>query len=345
LEKLDLSPEGFAALRGVSRQYAMSTIEEFIKNPDEIRKLCQTLLEIGSDSARAKAERLKKIAAEDLGIAVSMGTAASFLTYTQIFAQNRELWIFADTPLDEEHTQYWETLCSEFLNKDDRMLVYFVPSLEIADQLAFRFENELLSRLYDAEGNRIKDARGFGATIFIIVTNLVAMMPYVIIANPGSANLRQEGMPSSGWVMGNNAYDLSELSSRFSNDLIQQVRTARMGLARTPENFFPIGGVLDEGSGIPIHNYRYLDRQLFEITHQNSFGLFDGHPIGSSGEAGFVRDEEEDEPLEFHPLKFRPIFIRAYRKKANDVTTRIKIPKGIGIEKRSSRYNHWPNIR
>jgi len=133
LEKLELSHEGFAALRGVSRQYALRTIEEFWQNEAEITKFYQTLLAIGSDSSRVMAERLKKIAAQELGITIAVGTDVSFSNvstrpYAQLFAENKELWVFSSSPLDFEHTAYWEKLCSEFLDLEDRMLVYFVGS-------------------------------------------------------------------------------------------------------------------------------------------------------------------------------------------------------------------------
>jgi len=335
LGELDLKQEEFATLRGVSRQYAMRTINDFLQNPDEINKFCRTLLVIGSDRSRAMAEKLKKYAASKLGITVSVGTSVLFADinvkpYGQLFAESKELWIWAASPLEIEYPGYWGKLCSEFLDYENRMLVYFVPKLEIADQLIFRFETELFSRLYDVEGKKQQDAKGFGATIFIIVTNLAAMVPYMVIANPGSANLRQEGLNSSGWTIGDKAQDMYEISSRFKDQLIQQVRASGLGLARAPENFFPIGEPLKNGSGVPFKNYRYLDH-LIAIRNSNSIGLFDGKPekrtdedAMSSASSSEMTTNEDDPPET--PLKLYPVFVRAYRKKSGELTTKIDPP-------------------
>jgi len=336
---LDLKQEEFATLRGVSRQYAMRTIDKFLQDHNEINKLYQTLLTIGSDSSCLMAERLKKFSADELGIRVFVETAAANVKvkpYAKLFAENKELWIWATSPLEVEHAGYWEKLCSEFLDHEGRMLVYFVPRLEVADQLALRFETELRSRLYDAEGNELNNAQGFGATIFIIVTTLAAMMPYVILANPGSANLRQEGIASSGWIMGDTQY-LYEMPGRFSDQLMRQTRAAGLGLARIPENFFPMGEPL-KGAGVPYRNYRYLD-YLIAIVHDNSVGLFDGKPVEeNAGDASLKARSidrastmagDENETVEHptvHPLKLYPVFIRAYRKKAGDLKTKLKPP-------------------
>jgi len=319
---------------------AVRTIDKFLQDHSEINKLYRTFLTIDSDSSCLMAERLKKFAADALGIMVSVETAAANVKvkpYAKLFAENKELWIWATSPLEVEHAGYWEKLCSEFLDHEGRMLVYFVPRLEVADQLALRFETELRSRLYDAEGNELKDAQGFGATIFIIVTNLAAMVPYVILANPGSANLRQEGIASSGWFMGDNAQYLYEMPDRFSDQLIQQTRAAGLGLASIPENFFPMGEPL-KGAGVPYRNYRYLD-YLIAIVHDNSVGLFDGKPVeeytgdtlskARSIDRASTMAGDEDESVEHptvHPLKLYPVFIRAYRKKAGDLKTKLKPP-------------------
>jgi len=337
LEELDLSQEGFAVLRGVSRQYAMRTVEDFLQDEAEITRLYQTLVAIGSDSSRAMAERLRKFSAQALGITIAVGVDVSFANvnakpYGQLFAENKELWIFSSAPLDFEHTGYWEKLCSEFLDRDDRMLVYFVPKLEIANQLVLRFETELLSRLYDADGKKREDVQGFGATIFVIVTNLAVMMPYVVIANPGSANLRREGMASSGWTVGDGAQDFYQISSRFSEQVIQQVRAAGLGLARISENFFPMGEPLDSGSGVPFRNYPHLDL-LIATFHENPVGLFDGELVLKSGEDMVGISEHPAD----HPLKLYPIFVRAYRKKSRDTTIKIKQP----IAKKTSFFNRF----
>lgn len=315
LEALDVSVTELAALRGVSRQYATRDLSKFLENVDGLNTLCRTLLVIDTDSSRVMAERLRKFAAEQLNIPLSVGSAVSVAgskTYAQLFAENKELWIWAASPLDVERSEYWEKLCTEFLDKESRLLVYFVPTLEIADRLALRFETELFGRQYDADGNELKGAEGFGATVFIIVTNLAATMPYVILANPGSANLTMEGTPPSGWVMGKQSQDLFEVSSRLADQLIQKVRAVGLGVARNMENFFPIGQPLND-SGIPFWNYPNL-LQLIGIRMEHAIGMFDGEPVG-----GLLNEYNDAEPTQ-HPLKFYPAFIRAYRKKAGDLS-------------------------
>ncbi len=315
LAALDVSVTELAALRGVSRQYATRDLGKFLESPDGLNALCRTLLVIDTDSSRAMAERLRKFAAEQLNIQLSVGSAVSVAgskTYAQLFAENRELWIWAASPLDVERSEYWEKLCMEFLDKQNRLLVYFVPTLEIADRLALRFETELFGRQYDSDGNELKGAEGFGATVFIIVTNLAATMPYVILANPGSANLTMEGTPPSGWVMGKQAQDMIEVSSRFADQLIQKARAVGLGVARNMENFFPLGQPLKD-SGIPFRNYPNVD-MLIGVPMEHSVGMFDGEPVGS-----LLIDEEGAERTP-HPFKFYPAFIRAYRKKAGDLS-------------------------
>ncbi len=320
LAALDISVTELAALRGVSRQYATRDLGKFLESADGLNALCRTLLVIDTDSSRVMAERLRKFAAEKLNIPLSVGSAVSVAgskTYAQLFAENKELWIWAASPLDVERSEYWEKLCTEFLDKENRLLVYFVPTLEIADRLALRFETELFGRQYDADGNKLEGAVGFGATVFIVVTNLAATMPYVILANPGSANLTMEGTLPSGWVMGKQAQDLFEVSSRFADQLIQKARAVGLGVARNTENFFPLGQPLKD-SGIPFRNYPNVD-QLIGIRMEHSFGMFDGEPVG-----GALNKEEDAEPTQ-HPLKFYPAFIRAYRKKAGDLSKK-KLP-------------------
>lgn len=315
LEALDVSVTELAALRGVSRQYATRDLGKFLENAGGLNALCRTLLVIDTDSSRVMAERLRKFAAEQLNIPLSVGSAVSVAgskTYAQLFAENKELWIWSASPLDMERSEYWEKLCTEFLDKKNRLLVYFVPTLEIADRLALRFETELFGRQYDADGNELKDAEGFGATVFIIVTNLVAAMPYVILANPGSANMTMEGTAPSCWVMGKQAQDLFEVSSRLADQLIQQARAVGLGVARNMESFFPLGHPLKD-SGIPFRNYPNID-QLIGIRMEHSVGMFDGEPVGK-----LVEGNENGKPKQ-HPLKFYPVFIRAYRKKVGDLS-------------------------
>jgi len=314
LAALDISVTELAALRGVSRQYATRDLAKFLESPDGLNALCRTLLVIDTDSSRVMAERLRKFAAEQLNISLSVGSAVSVAgskTYAQLFAENKELWIWAASPLDVERSEFWEKLCTEFLDKPNRLLVYFVPTLEIADRLALRFETELFGRQYDADGKELKGAEGFDATVFIIVTNLAATMPYVILANPGSANLTMEGTPPSGWVMGKQAQDLFEVSGQLADQLIQKARAVGLGVARNTENFFPLGQPLKD-SGIPFRNYPSVD-QLIGIRMEHSVGMFDGEPVGASS-------KDDDADLTQHPLKFYPAFIRAYRKKAGELS-------------------------
>ena len=319
LEALDVSVTELAALRGVSRQYATRDLGKFLESADGLNTLCRTLLVIDTDSSRVMAERLRKFASEQLNIPLSVGSAVSVAgskTYSQLFAENRELWIWAASPLDVERSEYWEKLCTEFLGKENRLLVYFVPSLEIADHLALRFETELFGRQYDADGHELSDAVGFGATVFIIVTNLAATMPYVILANPGSANLTMEGTPPSGWVMGKQAQDLFEVSGRLADQLIQKARAVGLGVARNMENFFPLGQALKD-SGVPFRNYPSVD-QLIGIRMEHSVGMFDGEPVPKP--AAETTGGGDDAELTEHPLKFYPAFIRAYRKKAGELS-------------------------
>lgn len=312
LEALDVSVTELAALRGVSRQYATRDLGKFLENPDGLNALCRTLLVIGTDSSRVMAERLRKFSAEQLNITLSVGSAVSVAgskTYAQLFTESKELWIWAASPLDVEHSDYWEKLCAEFLDKPGQLLVYFVPTLEIADRVASRFESELFRRQYGADGKELKGATGFGATVFIIVTELAATMPYVILTNPGSANLKMEGTHPSGWIMGKQSQDLFEVSGRLADQLIQKARAVGLGVARSMENFFPIGQSLKH-SGIPFRNYPNAD-ELIGVRMEHPIGIFDGEPFGSLPDA----DAAERPP---HPLKFYPAFIRFYRRKAGE---------------------------
>jgi len=317
LAALDISVTELAALRGVSRQYATRDLNKFLNNVDGLNSLCRTLLVIDTDSSRVMAERLRKFAAEKLNIQISVGSSVSTSkTYTQLFSENKELWIFSSSPLDIERSEYWEKLCSNFLDHKDRLLVYFVPSLEIADRLASRFEIELLGRQYDSEGNLLSEAEAFGATIFVIVTNLAASIPYLIVSNPGSANLAIDGMPPSAWVIGKDAQDLFEIPAQFADQMIQNVRTVGLGVARSAENFFPLGQQLRD-SGIPFRNYPNIDL-LIGVRMEHSIGMFEGEPIKKTDPNSGEKPSDRDGDYNSHPLKFYPAFIRAYRKKAGE---------------------------
>lgn len=276
------------------------------------------------------ADRLKKFAAERLNIVITVGAAgANSKTYSQLFAENKELWIWAASPLDVERSVYWEKLCAEFLDKKDRLLAYFVPTLELADRLASRFEKELSSRQYDADGNPIENAEGFGATVFIIVTNLAASMPYVVIANPGSADFAKDGISQSVWAIGKKEQDFFELPSNFGDQLIQKARAAGLGVARIRDNFFPMGQSLRD-SGIPFRNYTNNLDHLIGIQLDHAVGLFDGEPSLQNQQATQDTDTNQDgehvNTTRNHPLKFFPVFIRAYRKRSGELSKKTAAP-------------------
>src|SRR5690606_29553070 len=91
----DASVTELAALRGVSRQYAYRDWDKFLASQDALNALYRTLHVIDTDSSRATAERLKKYAAEELRIQISVGSAMSVAgsrTYSQLFAEHKELW-------------------------------------------------------------------------------------------------------------------------------------------------------------------------------------------------------------------------------------------------------------
>jgi hypothetical protein len=332
LEAIDISVTELAALRGVSRQYATRDLGNFLKSAESLTDLCRTLLVINTDSSRAMADRLKKFAAEELKIPISVGTtvsAANSKTFSEIVSENKELWVWATSPLDVERTAHWEKLCTGFLDKEGRLLVYFVPSLEIADRLALRFETELFSRQYDYEGRPLSNHEGFGATVFIVVTSLAATMPYVVLANPGSGDVAKSGLSSSVWAMGKQAQDLFELPSRYGDHLVQKARAAGLGVARSSENFFPLGEALKRESGVPFSNYPNVD-PLIGIRLEHSIGLFEGDPLPLAG--GRIDDAENqtDETgyvVKNHPLKFFPVFIKAYRRKPGELSRRPPPPQ------------------
>lgn len=339
LEALDLSVTELAALRGVSRQYATRDLAKFLENVDGLNSLCRTLLVIDTERSRDIAERLRRFASDELDIGISVGTAVSVAgskTPEQVFNETKELWIWSSSPTDFERAVYWEKLCSEFLDKNGLLLVYFVPTLEIAERLAARFEVELSNRQYDAEGNELDGAVGFSATIFIIVTNMAVTMPYLLVANPGSAGLAVDGIAPTAWVMGSQGQDLFEVSSRYADQLIQKVRAVGLGVARNIENYFPLGQPLKD-SGIPFRNYPHVD-MLVGVKAEHAFGLFDGEPMWRltrevddaitfpvSSQVIKAKDVEPTGVPE-HPLKFYPAFIRAYRKKAGELSKK-KSPK------------------
>jgi hypothetical protein len=281
------------------------------------------------------ADQLKRFSEAHLKIDVSVGAMAAATnskTYAQIFAENKELWIWSASPLDIEPLGYWEKLCREFLDKKGRLLTYFVPTLEIADRLAFRFETELSIRQYDDEGNSIQNAEGFGATVFIVVTNFSASMPYVVLTNPGSADFSKDGVSQSVWAIGNQAQDFFELPSKFGEMLIQKARAAGLGVARSPDNFFPMGQGLRNESGIPFRNYPSVDH-LIGIRLEHPVGLFDAEPStqyrpiaksNSENEADTAEhDDGQTDHAQNHPLKFFPVFIRAYRRKAGELSKKV----------------------
>lgn len=333
LEAMDLSVTELAALRGVSRQYATRDLAKFLESVDGLNSLCRTLLVIDTERSRDMAERLRRFAGDELGIGISVGTAVSVAgskTPEQIFSEAKELWIWATSPAEFERATYWEKLCSEFLDKKGVLLVYFVPTLEIAERLAARFEVELFNRQYDADGNELDGVAGFSATTFIIVTNIATALPYLLIANPGSASLALDGIAPTAWVMGSQGQDLFEISSRYADQLIQKVRSVGLGVARNIENFFPLGQPLKD-SGIPFRNYPHVDI-LVGIKAEHAFGMFDGEPMWkvsreiddpsafpASNQVSKAKDIEPTS-LPEHPLKFYPVFIRAYRKKAGELS-------------------------
>ncbi|MBL8445290.1 MAG: hypothetical protein JNK52_14675 [Zoogloeaceae bacterium] len=313
LAALELSVTELAALRGVSRQYATRDLAKFITNTEALSDLYRTLLVINTDSSRVMAERLRRFSVEELQLELNVGSTVAISntkTHAQLFAENKELWIWSASPLDMERTGFWEKLCSEFLDKDGRLLAYFVPTLEIAERLALRFEQELIGRAIDGQPSTANVSL-FGATIFIIVTQLAAPMPYMIVANPGSADFSKEGLLQTAWALEKHGQMFFELPNGFGDQLVQKVRGAGLGVARVKENFFPMGVPLGAESGIPFGSYPNVDH-LVATRLEFSIGLFDGLIIDHTKENAAA--EQRQKELK-HPLKFFPAFIRAYRRK------------------------------
>lgn len=331
LEALEISVTELAALRGVSRQYATRDLGKFLTNTEGLSDLYRTLLVINTDSSRVMAERLKKFSSEQLQVEITVGntvSTANTKTYAQLFAENKEIWIWSASPLDMERAGFWEKLCSEFLDKEGRLLTYFVPTLEMADRLALRFEQELIGR---SNGDEVTSEEGlvFGATIFVVVTQLAASMPYVALANPGSADFAREGSLQSVWALEKQGQGFFELPSRFGDQLIQKARGAGLGVARAKENFFPMGMRLGPESGIPFGSYPNVDL-LVATRLEFSIGLFDGLIINEAQE----NDASEQRQKELkHPLKFFPAFIRAYRKKPHEAAKAKRQTKGANPAK------------
>lgn len=325
LTALDLTAAELATLRGASPGDEAIDLNALAQDSHTLRTLHRTLLAIGSARSLAVAERLRAFASQRLGLALAVAVPATGdrCSPAQLFAQHRELWIWSASPFDEERAEYWEQLCSGFLDQPERLLVYFVPTIDIADRLALRFETELHARQYDEDDQPCEGARGFGATVFIIVTNLAATMPYTVVASPGTPGLALDGVAPTGWTLGPQAQAFSALSRRYTDGLIAHARAAGMGHSRVTGNFFPLGQPLNR-SGLPFADYRRID-QLIGIRTEQAIGLFDGTPWAGwrprtqgSESAGFG-----DAPADAHPLKFHPFFIRAYRKKAGDLSKQI----------------------
>jgi hypothetical protein len=313
LRRTDLSATELAALLGVSRQHVSKDLDAIVGSHSTLLDLCRTLRGIGTKRALDLCDSVTSFAKESLGLEVAMpggGGAVGCKSFLQLLPKCQELWVCSSSPPELERSDYWSALCRHILDQRNKLLVYFVPTLELADRVAERFEDELFRREFDEDGRKIQEPEAFRATVFVIATSLVASTPHTWIINPGSADIADG--PQSTWALGSDGNDFFELPIRFGQDFIRKARAAGLGVARNRDNFFPLGQSLKD-SGIPFRSYPHVD-QLIGIRLSHSVGLFEGEPIRRAS------GEERDPQQGPHPLKFFPAFIRAYRKKAGELS-------------------------
>ncbi len=338
----DLSIGDLATLRGVSRQFAARDLERFLSDKDGIRRLHDVLVQIGSTTATKIAEKVARYATTELKLDLESfddGEIASGTNFADLLRTSQEVWLLASSPMDYESPRYWEALCTDFLRHPDKMLVYFVSTLEAADRLAFRFEDEILPGGFERQvAEQPESDHPFLATIFIVVTNLVSAMPYTLLTNPRSGATRAS-RGSATWIMGKNGETFVEAPPRSGDTFVQHVRAAGLGVARQTENFFPLGQRLMGDSGIPFRAFRHVDH-LIAVKGNSAVGLFEGDPVSSRRDEELTRNQVErgaptpttaEKSSKDHPLKIYPVFIKAYRKKSGEhakrLTTETKVER------------------
>ncbi|MBK8751658.1 MAG: hypothetical protein IPL99_08395 [Candidatus Competibacteraceae bacterium] len=310
LKPLSLTVTEVATLRGQSRQYVTRELESgrFFHGEGNLMGLCRVLLTIDTERSRDLAAKIRDFAQTKLHILLDVGLStatAAAKTPNQLLSEARELWVWSDAPVELEHPGYWDTLRAQFLDQEGKLLVYFVPNLEVAEQLSNRFEMELAGRKWDSEGREIGN-KFYGATVFVIVTSMTVVTPYLVITDAGSCQLSHTAKPAA-WALGGSGEDFFELPNKFARELIRKLRTIGIGVSKDTKDFFPLGQDL-KSAGIPFQSYPHVDH-LYGVKYDQPLGLFDGLQ---------TEQNEEAEPRRIeHPLLHYPVFIRAYRKLPN----------------------------
>jgi hypothetical protein len=218
LERLDMRHAELARILGVTRQAATQGINQPNRDyltPDRIRHVYTTLRETNQERAAI----LRDWAREREPDLVPHLDAAPPRTFPNLpeFTDFTELWIFSALPFELREHRYIGEMTKHLLSPHT-VLAYFVPPGEVS---------EALQRLFADQEVR--------ASLYIIETAAVLMMPHIAILGPRSTRPRTLALAPNG--------NFVEVSA--PSQLLETLIRARIGL--NPDDFVPRRSVSTSG--------------------------------------------------------------------------------------------------
>jgi hypothetical protein len=240
IEACGLTMAEIANCLGISRQAVAKHIAHGTKEFFDANRCDQLLTALSSlntpkhaNSALALTAALKNIAGVDIAPPLPRPPKT---IYPANRIDSREIWIFSNEPLelDEARNGFLEFMQEHVFADASKLLVYFVSSEDVAEQLAHAIENAAALM-----GER---SVLFQANIFIIETNMVVGMPHTLVLDAGSKFVATpSGDLASAWVfVGADRDQFAELPSGSVRSIVKAVQKAKIGNTSYNLNeFFP----------------------------------------------------------------------------------------------------------
>ncbi|MDS4057928.1 MAG: helix-turn-helix transcriptional regulator [Candidatus Contendobacter sp.] len=314
LERIGLSQAQLAILLGISPQVVSRGMQsrEFLRG--RAQRLYDVISYIGGDRYELVASLLKKVTYEEWGDDLQYGGVEN-VSSADLYQNTEELWVLSDNPAEVLDYRVFKEIF--FGNKEEKepLIVFFVSSLEGAEQWAEFLEREsIIDENFRVVPNKSLCTRSY---IYIITVNVLPFSPNFLIGNPGSRCasriLASQSPDVFAWT--GVAYVRLPNSSLASNF----IRLAQQfGLGRSTEkvNFFPRAVPLGPDKlEFPLH----FSDSILGIRgkgFEEAPNLADELTIG-----GILRITEGRQPnaIKTHQAaKIVPLFLMTYKKRPGD---------------------------
>jgi hypothetical protein len=337
-----------AALLGLSPQAVSKGLRDdgilFLSKDRRVFRLHQALMAVGGDKYLTAALKLRELSRPMEWGSIPTNTTEVF-SPQDVYATSDELWVFADNPAD---TLDWEILREQIFTAEakdpenqEKLLVFFVRTLEAAERWAGILERELIAP--SIEDDRINlEKKGFARHfVYIVVSNTFPYAQDFILSNPGSRCMGIVGAAKTPTIyVWTGASYVRPLNQNFGViDLAQQLD---LGTAALKMHFFPKGFILRPE--VASFQNKFLDGMIAirgGLLHEDEHFYLNGEladeeqwidPLGLKM-AGGVLSNPSQQPLNTQTFnkksKFCPLFICVYRRKPGESFNERRMNVGI----------------